>query len=78
LTPTLAASFLEASAMDVQGIIDMLRRYGETNIDNGCKTRLLMQLKELLIEQSALAQDGESKNFFSVKNVNEPYRFFGK
>jgi len=47
---------MELSGNTVLQIVETLKMYGESNVSYGCKTRLLIQLKQLLIEQSALPQ----------------------
>jgi hypothetical protein len=72
LTPNLAATFLEMCDFPVPQLIETLNLYGELNVSAGCKTRLLLQMKQLLIDQSAL-QRGKSilSEFFVAQLRND-------
>ncbi|XP_059479997.1 uncharacterized protein LOC132199363 [Neocloeon triangulifer] len=59
LPPPLTVKMMEVSDCTVPQIVEKLKLYGETNISSGCKTRLLLQLKQLLIDQEAIRHDNK-------------------
>ncbi|CAB3360253.1 Hypothetical predicted protein [Cloeon dipterum] len=54
MPPKLAVNMMDLCNSSVKEIVETLKSYGEINISSGCKTRLLLQLKKLLIEQASL------------------------
>jgi len=50
---------IEAAEMLPIQIVEMLNNFGEHNIHSGCKNQLVMQLRDLLLEQCG--QPGKKK-----------------
>ncbi|XP_065347306.1 uncharacterized protein LOC135944363 isoform X2 [Cloeon dipterum] len=62
MPPELAVKIMDLSNRSVKEIVEKLKSYGEINISSGCKTRLLLQLKQLLIEQANLEGNNRTAN----------------